>query len=237
VTADPRPADAIGGRLALLQLASPALPIGGYTYSTGLEWGIESGRVHDEASALQWVEDVLSLTLAGFDGPLMLAALRALRSGDPDAPGRLAALNRLALASRETAELRLESEQMGHSLGRWLAAVLPDPAGDALLATQLSPLSLPVGWAVACARLDVAESDALLGLFWSFVENQAMVLMKAVPMGQVAAQRLLRRLGPAIGDAVERAQRREPGAWTSAAPGLAIASARHERQYSRLFRS
>jgi len=230
-------ADPAAGRLGLLQLASPALPIGGYSYSTGLEWGIESGRVHDEATAHDWIADALMLVVAGFDAPLMRAALLALRSDEPAATARLVELNRLALAARETTELRLESEQMGHSLGRWLAAVVPEPAGDARVADRLTPLSLPVGWAIACARLDVPDRDALLGFCWGFVENQAMVLMKAVPMGQMAAQRVLRRLAPAIESAVARALSRPEADWSSAAPGLAIASSRHERQYSRLFRS
>jgi len=264
-----------GGSAALLQLASPALPIGGYSYSGGLEWGIDSGLVRDEAGALEWVGDALALGQASFDGPLMLAALRAARrlgdageagartdvgaaagdgaaartdvgaaagdvahaEPDADALATLVRLNAAALAARETAELRLESEQMGYSLGRWLAAVCPRPADDALIAARLSPLSLPVGWAIAAQRLALSERDALLALFWTFTENQAMVLMKAVPMGQIAAQRLLRTLGPAIDAAIERALALPPADWSSAAPLLAVASARHETQYSRLFRS
>ena len=126
---------------------------------------------------------------------------------------------------------------MGFSLGRWLAAVCPDAEGDAAIAARLAPLSLPVAWAIAATRLGLSERDALLGLFWAFAENQAMVLMKAVPMGQVAAQRLLRALSPDLVAAVERALVLERVDWSSAAPGLAIASARHETQYSRLFRS
>jgi urease accessory protein len=237
-----------GGSAALLQLASPALPIGGYSYSGGLEWGIDSGLVRDEAGALEWVGDALSLGQASFDGPLMLAALRAARhlgdAGDiddaqdaQDALATLVRLNAAALAARETAELRLESEQMGYSLGRWLAAVCPRAADDALIAARLSPLSLPVGWAIAAQRLALSDRDALLALFWTFTENQAMVLMKAVPMGQIAAQRLLRPLGPTIDAAIERALALPPADWSSAAPLLAVASARHETQYSRLFRS
>jgi urease accessory protein len=234
-----------GGSAALLQLASPALPIGGYSYSGGLEWGIDSGLVRDEAGALEWVGDALSLGQASFDGPLMLAALRAARhlgdAGDiddaQDALATLVRLNAAALAARETAELRLESEQMGYSLGRWLAAVCPRAADDALIAARLSPLSLPVGWAIAAQRLALSDRDALLALFWTFTENQAMVLMKAVPMGQIAAQRLLRTLGPTIDAAIERALALPPADWSSAAPLLAVASARHETQYSRLFRS
>ena len=235
---------------ALLQLASPALPIGGYSYSTGLEWGIESGQVKDEAGAREWVADALALTVARFDGPLMLAALRHARvlhpddaqdESDPDHRDQrfrqLAALNATAIAARETAELRLESQQMGYSMARWFEAVCPDPRTDAQLIATLSPLSLPVAWAVAAARLSLSDEDALLGFVWAFVENQVMVLMKAMPMGQIAAQRLLRSLGPEIDQAIDAALSLTEPDWSSAAPLLAIASARHETQYSRLFRS
>jgi len=235
---------------ALLQLASPALPIGGYSYSSGLEWGIESGQVKDEAGAREWVADALALTLARFDGPLMLAALRHARGLHPDDAQievnishqderieRLAVLNAKAIAARETAELRLESQQMGYSMARWFEAVCPDPLTDARLMARLVPLSLPVAWAVAAARLSLSDDDALLGFVWAFVENQVMVLMKAMPMGQIAAQRLLRSLGPEIDQAIDAALSLTEHDWSSAAPLLAIASARHETQYSRLFRS
>jgi urease accessory protein len=226
------------GVVALLQLASPALPIGGYSYSSGLEWGIDSGAVRTEPAAREWIADALALSLASFEGPLMRDAMRAARAlPEAAALEALASLNADARAARETAELRLESDQMGFSLGRWLAAVCPDAEGDAAIAARLAPLSLPVAWAIAATRLGLSERDALLGLFWTFTENQAMVLMKAVPMGQVAAQRLLRALTPDLVAAVDRALALERDDWSSAAPGLAIASARHETQYSRLFRS
>ncbi|MFN9774573.1 MAG: urease accessory protein UreF [Burkholderiales bacterium] len=228
----------VSASIALLQLASPALPIGGYSYSTALEWGVDGGAVRDEAGAREWIADALGLSLASFEGPLAREAMRAAaRWPAPDAADALESLNAAAIAARETAELRLESEQMGYSLGRWLEAVCPDPESDAWIAARLSPLALPVGWAIAATRLGLAERDALLGLFWAFAENQAMVLMKAVPMGQIAAQRLLRSLAPELEAAVERALALPREAWSSAAPGLAIASARHETQYSRLFRS
>jgi urease accessory protein len=226
--------------VALLHLASPALPIGGYSYSTGLEWGVESGAVADEASATAWIADALALALASFEGPLLRDALSAARAL-PDAGARatLEALDAEALAARETEELRLESAQMGYSLARWIEAVCPDPAtaADASAAGAFVPRSLPVAWALAAARLGLDAREALLAFFWAFAENQAMVLMKAVPMGQVAAQRILRALVPAIAQAVGRALATARDDASSAAPGLAIASSRHETQYSRLFRS
>jgi urease accessory protein len=228
----------------LLQLASPALPIGGYSYSGGLEWGIESGQVHDEASARQWVEDALALSLGGFEAPLMVAALRRLRAG-PDAAQAalleaLAALNDVALAARETDELRQESTQMGYSLGQWVTTVCAGDDAGAALAERLAgwrPLSLPLAWALAAWRLGLDDRDAALAWLWSFAENQAMVLMKALPIGQAAAQRLLRALGPQLDAAAGRACTLDEARWSSAAPALALASMKHETQYSRLFRS
>src|SRR5690606_1818223 len=114
--------------IRLLQLASPALPIGGYSYSSGLETAIDTGRVRDADSAFAWIADAVSLVLARFDAPLLAAAVHAASDGDRM---RLADLNRMALAARETAELRLESEQAGYSLGRWIAEVAGQQGGQA----------------------------------------------------------------------------------------------------------
>ncbi|UCE32001.1 MAG: urease accessory protein UreF [Burkholderiales bacterium] len=222
----------------LLQLASPALPIGAYSYSSALEWGIESGAVRDEAGALEWIEDALALGLGAYEVPLMIESLGHWRAIERAAhPAPLTALNVEALAGRETAELRHESEQMGYSLGQWLRAVCPPtPAQSAVLET-LDPLALPVAWALAAERLGLDAREAAIAMLWGFAENQATVLMKALPIGQIAAQRLLLALGPVVEAIATRALEREPALRSNAAPGLAIASSRHETQYSRLFRS
>jgi urease accessory protein len=232
----------VNSLVRLLQLASPALPIGGYSYSTGLEEAIESGAVHDPASAFDWIDDGLSLVAGRFDAPLLAAAMRACEAGDREA---LDELNRLALAARETAELRLESEQMGFSLMQWVAQVpggdeesAGERAGPALFARSLpGPVAAAVAWAIAAWRLQLAPLEAVTGYLWSFAENQVMVLIKSIPLGQIQAQRVLLRLGPRVEAAAQAALQLPPQQWSSAAPGLAIASMRHETQYSRLFRS
>ncbi len=242
----------------LLQLASPALPIGSYSYSTGLETAIDRGRVRDAGAAFDWIADAVTLVLARFDAPLLAAALDAGVAGDR---ARLADLNRQALAARETAELRLECEQAGYSLARWIEQVAcplqhdhddlqPRPGDtaskdDSLRAGAIAdlsasigrPLAAPVGWALACASVGLPARDAVTAFLWSFAENQAAVLLKAMPLGQAGAQRLLLRLGPVVAAAVDAALALSPSSWSNAAPGLAIASMRHETQYSRLFRS
>lgn len=223
--------------LALLQLCSPALPIGGFSYSSGLESALESGEVHDAETAQQWIIDAILLGLARFEAPLLVAAWNEVTPTAILNPEALVALNQRAIASRETAEMRAESLQMGHSLGRWLQAVCPEPEQDGWISQHLQPLTLPVAWAIAARRLGLSTDDAALSWLWSFAENQASVLMKAMPMGQMAAQRLLKSLWPVLQQACEQACASPPEHWSSALPLLAVASSRHETQYSRLFRS
>ncbi len=224
----------MSGMVRLLQLASPALPIGGYSYSTGLEWAIESGAVRDPETAYCWVDDALTLVLGRFDAPLIAAALQACEAGDHT---RLAELNRLALAARETAELRLESEQMGYSLLQWISQVVPEQDGGRLPLDQAAPVAATAAWALAAWRLQLPAREAVTGYLWSFAENQVMVLIKTIPLGQIQAQRVLHRLGSRVDAVTDTALRLLPQQWSNAAPGLAIASMRHESQYSRLFRS
>lgn len=223
--------------LALLQLCSPALPIGGFSYSSGLESALESGEVHDAETARQWIVDAIVLGLARFEAPLLVSAWGQLTSTEIHDPETLIALNQRAIASRETTEMRAESLQMGHSLGRWLQAVCQEPEQDDWIAQHLQPLTLPVAWAIAARRLGLSANDAALSWLWSFAENQASVLMKAMPMGQMAAQRMLKSLWPELQQACEQACASSPERWSSALPLLAVASSRHETQYSRLFRS
>ena len=227
----------------LLQLASPALPIGGYSYSTGLESAIEAGEVHDPASAFDWIDDAVSLVVGRFDAPLLAAAMQACQAGDR---GGMDRLNQLALAARETAELRLESEQMGFSLMQWVGQVPASDAGSVAAEDAeppvapweaQGPVAATVAWAVAATRLRLSPCAAVTGYLWSFVENQVMVLIKTIPLGQIQAQRVLHRLGPRVEAAAQAGLQLSPPQWSNAAAGLAIASMRHEVQYSRLFRS
>lgn len=219
---------------ALLRLASPQLPIGGYSYSQGLEMAVDNGRVHDPDSARCWISDQLLLNLARFEAPLLLAHCRA--AADTDWP-RLAELAEQHRASRESRELALESRQMGYSL-RQLLEGLPDLDDDArsFLAAQ-AEVGLAPAWALAARAWQISPEDALAAWLWGWLENQLAVLMKTLPLGQQAAQRLTSELLPLLDQAQRDAEHLSPEHWGSAAFGLALASMAHERQYSRLFRS
>ena len=220
------------GLWPLLRLASPQLPIGGYSYSQGLEAALEHGLVSDADSAFTWLADQLRLNLARFEGPLLAELLRAALAADWAELSDAAERHR---ASRETRELALESRQMGFSLAQLLEA-LPelDEAARAWLAAQPEP-SLSATWALAARAWGLDVEQALAAWLWSWAENQLAVLMKALPLGQLAAQKLTSRLLPELERACAAALAEDaPG---GAPFGLALASMLHETQYSRLFRS
>jgi len=219
---------------ALLRLASPQLPIGGYSYSQGLEMAVEQGLVQDENSARRWLGDQLLLNLARFEMPLLLAHCKAAAAENWHELEQLAARHR---ASRETRELRLESRQMGYSLKQLLENLpeLDDPART--LFARIDEPGLALGWALAARAWAISPDDALSAWLWGWLENQLAVLMKTLPLGQQAAQRLTSDLLSTLRQAQRVASEIAPEHWGSAPFGLALASMAHERQYSRLFRS
>ena len=219
---------------ALLRLASPQLPIGGYSYSQGLEMAVEQGRVCDPPSASRWISDQLLLNLARFEAPLLLAHCRATAEQDWHTLQQFCDEHR---ASRETRELHQESRQMGYSLQQLLKGLpeLDDP-GREFLARQTEP-HLALGWALAARAWGISPQDALAAWLWSWLENQLAVLMKTLPLGQQAAQRMTSELSPALQQAQQHASNLDLSRLGSAAFGLSLASMAHERQYSRLFRS
>lgn len=219
---------------ALLRLASPQLPIGGYSYSQGLEIAVERALVHDEPSARQWLIDQLLLNLARFEAPLLLAHCEAAAAEEWLELECLAARHR---ASRETRELRLESRQMGYSLKQLLGNLPELDAAARELFERIEEPGLALGWALAARAWGIAPQDALGAWLWGWLENQLAVLMKTLPLGQQAAQRLTSELLPTLQQAQRDSSMIAPERWGSAAFGFALASMAHERQYSRLFRS
>ena len=219
---------------ALLQLASPALPVGAYSYSQGLERAIHDGDVGDEASATAWVLDFIGGPFAHFDAPALVRMHAAWTAGDV---ATVAHWNERVLASRETAELRAESVQMGASLAKLVAAwERGSPSWRASVASLDEP-SYPSAYAAAAVALGIPAEDAAVAFLWGAAENLVAAALKAGPFGQLAGQRILLAAQDAIGAAAKLATTLDDDELWSSAPGLAIASARHETQYSRLFRS
>jgi len=220
--------------LQLMQLASPALPVGGFSYSEGLEAAVDHGHVGNEAQAGDWLVDQLHLSLERSDMPVLAAAMDAWQGGDAQ---RIESLNQWVAMTRESAEVRQQTQQTGRSLAEWLKNRTPPDACVAQLAALSPAPTWPVAFALAAVQTGAPVNSALLSFGFGWAENMVQAAMRAVPLGQSAAQRILARLIDALPAAVERAAAIGDEQRQAFTPMLAILSARHETQYSRLFRS
>jgi len=227
--------------LRLIWLASPALPVGGFSYSEGLEAAVEAGLVRDEASAGEWLVQQLHASLARSDLAVVARAVEAVRARDEE---RLAQLDAWVRQTRETSELRQQTEQMGKSLGDWMKSVgwgdegtPPMGARGGVPSSPHPTGTYPVAFAMAAAALDAPLRHILLAFAFAWSENMMQAAIKAVPLGQSSGQRILGRLAKDIPAAVDHALALPDAQRQSFTPMLAILSAQHEIQYSRLFRS
>ncbi|MBV8350900.1 MAG: urease accessory protein UreF [Verrucomicrobia bacterium] len=220
--------------IALLHLASPALPIGAYSYSQGLEAAIDAQLVHDAESARAWIQSGLEQVLVVNELPTLSIIYRAWETASFCEVERL---NAWFLASRESLELRQETEQMGWSLAQLaLALRWHDERRQAVL-SSLKPVCLPAAFAYSAGGLGVDQESCVSAYCFSWAENQVAAAVKSVPLGQNAGQKILFAMHALIPDAVLRAIATTADQISTFAPHLGILSARHATQYSRLFRS
>jgi urease accessory protein len=218
----------------LLRLSSPALPVGAYGYSQGLETAIGRGWLRGEADIAAWVQDVLTFNLARLEGPLLCRLYRAWEQGDTAAAIEW---NARFLAARETAELYAETCQMGASLRGLLRATgEPDERSLAALEQVQAP-AFPTVFAFAAAAWAIPLPATLTGYLFGWAENQVSAAMKTMKLGHLGAQRILAGVSAALPALVQSAQACEDRDFSNFSPALAIASALHETQDGRLFRS
>jgi urease accessory protein len=218
----------------LLQLASPALPVGAYSYSQALESAVHDADVTGEAEAQKWIGDALEYSMGSFEAPMLWRMCCALKSTDAASFNHW---NLYFISGRESAELRAETLQMGQALLRVLKEIAECDSPELQTLLALSEISFPGAFSFAAYLLKVDAESALLGYLWSWLENQVMAALKSIPLGQSAGQRILTRLGSELPSVALRARTVADDELSNFAPGLAIASGRHETLYSRLFRS
>jgi urease accessory protein len=242
--------------LRLMQLVSPALPIGGYNFSQGLEYAIHVDWVRDEASALAWIRGLARCAVGTLDVPVLFRLHAAWgAAGDtasncaPDREGAEAVAraraddrgaaavdrwSRFLVASRETSEFRAEDRHLGRSLAKVLAE---SGIAEASSWSTRADATFATLFALAAVRWNIAATDAACGYLWAWAENQVLAAVKTVPLGQSAGQRMLHALIAEIPSIVDDASQMSDADIGSAAPLHLIASAAHETQYTRLFRS
>jgi urease accessory protein len=219
--------------LQLIWLASPALPVGGFSYSEALEAAIDHAHVHDESSCANWLADQLHLSQARGDMALMAQAIPAWQTMNM---ARLQELSAWVHATRETHEMRLQTEQMGRSLLDWLRIQNKATAQALQLCSELRP-TYPMAMSLALSLANAPLESALQAYAFGWAENMTQAALKAVPLGQISGQKILARLAHEIPQAVQHAMALSDHDRQAFCPMLAVMSARHETQYSRLFRS
>src|SRR5690606_6791471 len=207
--------------LHLMHLVSPALPVGAYAYSQGLEYAVDSGWLSKEAALEDWLRGVMTFGFGQLDAPILLRCLHALRGEDGCA---LNHWNQFLLACRETQELLLEDTQLGMALQRLLrsleVAEVEIPSKEVSFASQ---------FALACHHWNIADEDAVQGFIWAWLENQIAAATKLIPLGQTQAQKLLVCLMKDIPQIAEKALRLPDDEIGWSLPGVVMASAKHER--------
>jgi urease accessory protein len=219
--------------IQLIWLASPALPIGGFSYSEGLEAAIDHGWVHDEHSAADWLIEQLHLTQSRGDMAVLGQMIAAWQGQDH---ARLEALSQWVHATRESAELRLQSEQMGRSMLEWLRNQEALDANTIAMCNRWVP-TYPLMFALALSRTGAPLEQCLQAYAFGWAENMVQAAIKSVPLGQNSGQRILTKIAQHIASAVIHALQVTDDTRQAFSPMLAILSAKHETQYSRLFRS
>ncbi|RKF12788.1 urease accessory protein UreF [Alginatibacterium sediminis] len=218
-------------QLRLFQLISPGLPIGGFTYSQGLEWAVEAQWVTSQKSLALWLGDILQHSLATLEIPLLMRLYRAVELKDLQ---KISELNQFLVASRETSELRAEESQRGQALARLLKQLLPELDQNLLKVCAENQLA---GIALAANYWHIELEQLCLGYLWSWLENTSVAGVKLIPLGQSAGQQILMELSSQFEAALDRASSISDEQMGSFTPAQIIASCRHQTQYTRLFRS
>jgi urease accessory protein len=216
--------------LRLCHLVSPALPVGAYAYSQGLEYAVHANWVTDERSAFEWLVGLSSYSISTLDLPILARMHSAWIAAD------LAAVrhwNAQLLASREAAELRAEDIHLGRSLARVLVQLQLPQACD-WLEIDVSFATL---FALAASHWRIGMQETLNGYLWTWTENQVLAAVRLIPLGQSAGQRLLHQLIEPMPQLCTRALGLRDDEIGNSALSQTLAGSLHETQYSRLFRS
>lgn len=217
--------------LRLMHLVSPSLPTGAFAYSQGLEWAVEAGWITDAVSLEAWLADLIQTNLARVDIPLLKRMMDAVKAGrQPD----LERWHGLLLAYRETEELRREETSRGLAMARLLEGLALPLNPDELKVVASSQLA---GFALAAVHFGIPIDQAAAGYLWSWLENQVLAGIKIIPLGQTDGHRILLRLDATLMKAVASGLDLKDNDMGATSPALAIASSRHETQYTRLYRS
>ncbi|NEQ75324.1 MAG: urease accessory protein UreF [Okeania sp. SIO2C9] len=226
--------------LCLLQLASPALPVGAYSYSEGIELLVTTGKISDYDSLKNWLIDSLKFGSIRLEAALIVRAYLETNSGNLPL---LNNWNNWATAVKETEELRLQSLQMGRTLIRLFMNIQPDVSTELMsfvqkkLETETDFCNFAIAYGLISASWQIEIETAILGYLHSWATNLVNAGVKLIPLGQTVGQKLLWELQNQIVLSAKEILKLKDDELNSCSWGLSLASMAHEVQYTRLFRS
>jgi urease accessory protein len=214
----------------LFQLISPSLPIGSYTYSQGVEWAVEAGWIKTEDDLDEWLSGLIESNLCYLELPVLFRMMDAWTSRNMEG---IHHWNEYLLASRETSELR--QEELNRARAFYQVLISLEPSAKSYKAELMG--SQHACFSFACVHWGINHENAGYGLLWSWLENTVLSAVKIIPLGQSAGQRVIFKLSERLPYIIEQAALVEDMDIGSSSMAMSIASAQHETQYTRLFRS
>ena len=214
-----------------MQLCSPMLPVGAYAYSQGLEFAVSSGWIKDDDTTSFWIKGLLENSLTNLDVPLLYRLHKAWSVNDKK---NVFYWNDYLYASRDSRELQAEEQQLAHALARLLGDLGISEAVEWREYSRACFLSL---FSLGAAHWKISINEASCGYLWMWAENQVLAAIKLVPVGQTSVQKILSSVIEIIPELVSAGLSLKDEEMGYTAPGQGIASALHETQYTRLFRS
>lgn len=222
--------------LSLLQLTDPALPVGGFSHSAGLETYVQQGLVHDSASAGAWIRNMLAANLAYNDAAFMSLAFDAASQG-LDA---LLLLDEQCTALKTARELREASNKLGLRLIKIFRQLQPSPVAEAYekaIRQKEAAGHYCIAFGVYASTLGIPKADAISAFYYNAAAGMVTNCVKLVPLGQLDGQQLLFQLQPLIRELTITTLQPEPALLGRCNAGFDIRSMQHERLYSRLYMS
>lgn len=218
----------------LMTWLSPAFPVGGFSYSSGLEWAVEVGDITDTASLADWLDAMLGDGSGFCDATFLVHAYRATEAGETAALNEIAELAAAFVPSRER---QLETTSQGRAFIDIVRAAWNADGLDAVIAACSTPMVYPVAVGVVAAMHAVPLAPTLHGFLHALVSNWISAASRLIPLGQTDSQRVLVRLEAAVAATANRALDAALDDLGSATFRADLAGLRHETQYTRLFRS
>lgn len=218
-------------RARLWQLISPALPVGAYAYSAGLEYAVDIGWVNSEEKANDWIVGQLENNLSTLDIPVLVRLYNAWQENSKE---KVMYWSRFLLASRESSELLAEDRHLGNALAQLLPELEIEEAID-WRGNQL--VCFAAMFSLGAVRWNIPVEETAQGYLWAWCENQVAAAIKLIPLGQTAGQRILSDIVNVLPAAVKKGLLLADDDIGAVSPGVAMACTKHETQYSRLFRS